>query len=686
MLVPTPVFSPSPSFTTARVAEDAAERMMRRGLFLRGTALQWKFGKWWSHPGCASPAVRPCHRMEMGGRAGADNWLQNGWMQPPKQLRMSAEGGRGAPPQAPQHHLANSSLSPGSALQGTSRWAALAETRAGSSRKSPLVQGLPESPAWPPDRDPQAGREGGTASSPRFASVGVPGGQLWHPRLRGALGPPQQPRVGRSFCRPASAEVFAAIGTGAAARLPGSGNASSSPRQTSSPSTQTTSRFKCLPEKLSQGKCSSPDWAEEAPFHHRDSAGTFALIAAPQVNSSSNHKQNSVCLPIQPGLAPREQAPLKKHVLITWIFSFLQNCQRKSNREAKPQVCLFVSGFLCPAENTPTCLMCWKKAKHGIWSGAQICSVSLCLTKHVHRVYLCAAASSCSAVGTVLLIPQQSQDYEFERHRNHQLQRYPSSLKESKPLWVRQIICQQPTEESCLLQRVEDRIPDECSKGEGTGGNGRGEHSNCSLHAMVPRLGMEHTGEEVSGLFAQGTVMYCKDVDLGCSGSGTSWVWWNCKGAQQCWAPRHHSWPLHCGVGWVPLCWGAVICRDTARWNPLLPPAGRLKLVWPQLFPWSTLIQKICLEEAQAAWKQSQQVQRQLSSDLTWCDNKYPAIKELQLHPQQHQHQPTPPRDVAQGSQSQGKTRGAETSCREAPGKAAQQLVHFQEKKEILAG
>lgn len=57
-------------------------------------------------------------------------------------------------------------------------------------------------------------------------------------------------------------------------------------------------------------------------------------------------------------------------------------------------------------------------------------------------------------------------------------------------------------------------------------GNGRGEHSSCgcSLHARVPVLCMEHTGEKVSGLFAQRTVMYCKDGDLGCSRSGRNWV------------------------------------------------------------------------------------------------------------------------------------------------------------------
>lgn len=35
-------------------------------------------------------------------------------------------------------------------------------------------------------------------------------------------------------------------------------------------------------------------------------------------------------------------------------------------------------------------------------------------------------------------------------------------------------------------------------------GNGRGEHSSCScsLHAGVPVLCMEHTGEKVSGLFS----------------------------------------------------------------------------------------------------------------------------------------------------------------------------------------
>lgn len=54
--------------------------------------------------------------------------------------------------------------------------------------------------------------------------------------------------------------------------------------------------------------------------------------------------------------------------------------------------------------------------------------------------------------------------------------------------------------------------------------NGRGDHGSCSssLHARVPVLCMEHMEEKVSGLFAQGTVTYCKDVDLGCSGSGRS--------------------------------------------------------------------------------------------------------------------------------------------------------------------
>lgn len=46
-------------------------------------------------------------------------------------------------------------------------------------------------------------------------------------------------------------------------------------------------------------------------------------------------------------------------------------------------------------------------------------------------------------------------------------------------------------------------------------GNGRGEHSSFSLHARVPVLCMELIGENVNGLFAQETVMYCKDVDFG---------------------------------------------------------------------------------------------------------------------------------------------------------------------------
>lgn len=50
-------------------------------------------------------------------------------------------------------------------------------------------------------------------------------------------------------------------------------------------------------------------------------------------------------------------------------------------------------------------------------------------------------------------------------------------------------------------------------------GNGRGEHSSCSLHAMVPVLCMEHTGEEVRGLFAQGS-----DVLQGC-GFGLLRLW-----------------------------------------------------------------------------------------------------------------------------------------------------------------
>lgn len=62
------------------------------------------------------------------------------------------------------------------------------------------------------------------------------------------------------------------------------------------------------------------------------------------------------------------------------------------------------------------------------------------------------------------------------------------------------------------------------ARARGQAGNGRGEQSCCSLHARVPVLCMEHVGEKVSGLFAQGTVMYCKDVDLGCSGSGRSGV------------------------------------------------------------------------------------------------------------------------------------------------------------------
>lgn len=55
-------------------------------------------------------------------------------------------------------------------------------------------------------------------------------------------------------------------------------------------------------------------------------------------------------------------------------------------------------------------------------------------------------------------------------------------------------------------------------------GTGRGEHSSCSLHARVPVLCTKEIAEKVSGLFAQGTVMSCKDVDLGCSGSGRSGI------------------------------------------------------------------------------------------------------------------------------------------------------------------
>lgn len=148
---------------------------------------------------------------------------------------MCAEGGRGAlqaPLRAPQHPRANGSLSPGSALQGHFPQQLLSGTDRSRSwkhgRKSPSVQralgsprALPDPLAAPvPDRDPQAGRGGGTAPSPRFVSAGTPGGAAVPPLgLHGVMGGPpssEQPWVGCSFSRPASAEVLAAIGTGAA--------------------------------------------------------------------------------------------------------------------------------------------------------------------------------------------------------------------------------------------------------------------------------------------------------------------------------------------------------------------------------------------------------------------------------------------------------------------------------------
>lgn len=102
------------------------------------------------------------------------------------------------------------------------------------------------------------------------------------------------------------------------------------------------------------------------------------------------------------------------------------------------------------------------------------------------------------------------------------------------------------------------------ARARGQAGNGRGEQSYCSLNARV--LCVEHVGEKVSGLLAQGTVMYCKAVDLAC-GFGL-WIWpaqalgetgFDGSAKVPSSAELHSTTADHCTVEWTPPCWAAVI-------------------------------------------------------------------------------------------------------------------------------
>jgi len=124
---------------------------------------------------------------------------------------MRAEGGQGArqtPLRTPQHGHATAPSRPGLRCKGV--FLSYDQNHSWKhSGKSPLVQQAPGSPRALP---------GPRTGTPSWAGEGSqpPTQALWGDGDPPGSSGSERPRVGRSFSRPASAEVFAAIGTGAA--------------------------------------------------------------------------------------------------------------------------------------------------------------------------------------------------------------------------------------------------------------------------------------------------------------------------------------------------------------------------------------------------------------------------------------------------------------------------------------
>lgn len=199
---------------------------------------------------------------------------------PPMYLRMCAEGRWGAlqtPLQTLQHHHAQGSLSLGSVLQ--------------------------------------EGRGGGTAPSPHFSSTGALGTTPCAPWGNGGPLSSKQPWAGRSFSRPASAEVLAAIGTGAAEPV------AWQQQRVLFPMTNIISidpdhlllQMSARAGEHSKGEHGSLKRADSAPFHHSGDAGTLALSGCTTGEFIQLHcKQNAVALGNSARVSTKRTSPLKE--------------------------------------------------------------------------------------------------------------------------------------------------------------------------------------------------------------------------------------------------------------------------------------------------------------------------------------------------------------------------------------
>lgn len=188
----------------------------------------------------------------------------------------------------------------------------------GSPRALPGPLAAPAPGQGPPPPPPRQAGEGAQPHLPASPLRRGHGGAAVPspPRCVGWWAPPssEQPRVGRSFSGPASAEVFAAIGTGAAEPVAWQRERVLFP---------VTNIVSIVPDHLpfrpsaragepSEGKCSSPKWADQAPFHHSGDAGSLALNGCPTGEFIQHRKQSAVVLGSSDRISTKRTSPLKE--------------------------------------------------------------------------------------------------------------------------------------------------------------------------------------------------------------------------------------------------------------------------------------------------------------------------------------------------------------------------------------
>ncbi|CAN8203437.1 unnamed protein product [Coccothraustes coccothraustes] len=139
------------------------------------------------------------------------------------------------------------------------------------------------------------------------------------------MGPPQQPGWPLSADLPLQ-RCSQPLARALQRRLPGSRNASSSPRQTASPSTRTSSRFKCLPkpESSARGNVARRTELREPRFFTGIVQGPLHRSAAPQTKASAPRVGELVTLDgfLLQLIKGKKKKPLQNLKILEYILQF----------------------------------------------------------------------------------------------------------------------------------------------------------------------------------------------------------------------------------------------------------------------------------------------------------------------------------------------------------------------------